>query len=206
MPKGYPVATMAIGAAGAANAGLMAAAILATPTPHWPSGSMPGAPRSPPRSPRSPPMTDPLPSGATIGILGGGQLGRMLSVAASRLGYRTHIFEPGARPRRRCRRRLDAGPYDDEDALRAFAGACDVITYEFENIPADALDLLSKRDVRFTPTARAGGQPGPADEKTVPADLGLTTAPFAPIDGPGRPARGAGRSAPRDPEDPPLRL
>ena len=55
-------------------------------------------------------MTDPLPQGSTIGILGGGQLGRMLSVAASRLGYRCHIYEPGARPGRGCGLQGDDGP------------------------------------------------------------------------------------------------
>jgi hypothetical protein len=100
MPRGYPVATMAIGAAGAANAGLMAAAILAT-SPTTPSPSPPrrlarGALGLHPRGAQS--MTEPFPAGSTIGILGGGQLGRMLSVAASRLGYQTHIYEPGTPP------------------------------------------------------------------------------------------------------------
>jgi 5-(carboxyamino)imidazole ribonucleotide synthase len=88
-------------------------------------------------------MTEPLPSGSVIGILGGGQLGRMLSVAASRLGYRTHIYEPGTAPAADVSAAWTQAGYDDLDALRAFAGACDVITYEFENIPADALDVLS---------------------------------------------------------------
>jgi 5-(carboxyamino)imidazole ribonucleotide synthase len=155
MPRGYPVATMAIGAAGAANAGLMAAAILATNDPRWPSGSTPGARRCRPPSPMRPAMTEPLPSGSTIGILGGGQLGRMLSVAASRLGYRTHIFEPGAAPAADVSATwTQAAPYDDLDALRAFAGACDVITYEFENIPADALDVLSRTTPLYPDRAR----------------------------------------------------
>ena len=90
-------------------------------------------------------MTDPapLPVGATIGILGGGQLGRMLSVAASRLGLKTHIFEPGAQPPAgQVADRVTTAGYDDVSALRAFGTGVDVITYEFENIPTAALDIL----------------------------------------------------------------
>jgi 5-(carboxyamino)imidazole ribonucleotide synthase len=83
-----------------------------------------------------------LPQGSTIGILGGGQLGRMLSVAASRLGYRCHIFEPGAAPAGDVALTVTTAPYEDEAALRAFAASVDVITYEFENVPTSALDLL----------------------------------------------------------------
>ena len=94
-------------------------------------------------------MTDPLPrpleQGATIGILGGGQLGRMLSVAASRLGLKTHIYEPGAEPPAgQVADRVTTADYDDAAALRAFAKSVDVITYEFENIPTAALDLLEE--------------------------------------------------------------
>ena len=88
-------------------------------------------------------MSTPLPLGSTIGILGGGQLGRMLSVAASRLGYKTHIFEPGANPPAgQVADQITTAAYEDEAALKAFAETVDVITYEFENIPTSALDLL----------------------------------------------------------------
>ena len=88
-------------------------------------------------------MTDPLPPGSTIGILGGGQLGRMLSVAAARLGLKTHIFEPGANPPAgQVADRVTTAGYDDTAALAAFAEAVDVVTYEFENIPTAALDAL----------------------------------------------------------------
>lgn len=84
-------------------------------------------------------MTDPLKTGATIGILGGGQLGRMLSVAAARLGFRTHIFEPGATPPAAdVAHSITTASYDNVEALAAFAKACDVVTFEFENIPTDA--------------------------------------------------------------------
>jgi 5-(carboxyamino)imidazole ribonucleotide synthase len=126
-------------------------------------------------------MTDPLPQGATIGILGGGQLGRMLSVAASRLGYRTHIFEPGASPAADVAHSLTTAPYEDEAALRAFAASVDVITYEFENVPTSALDLLeSLKPIRPNRRALAISQDRIA-EKTFLNGLGLQTAPWAAV-------------------------
>src|SRR6056297_2719673 len=111
--------------------------------PNWRRGSMRGARRCPIPSRRSRRMTETLPQGATIGILGGGQLGRMLSVAASRLGYKCHVYEPGAAPAGDVAATVTQGAYDDLDALARFAASVDLITYEFENIPADALDMLS---------------------------------------------------------------
>lgn len=127
-------------------------------------------------------MTDPLPLGATIGILGGGQLGRMLSVAASRLGFACHIFEPGANPpAAQVAQRLTTAAYDDAAALRAFAESVDVITYEFENIPTAALDLLeSLRPIRPNRRALAISQDRIA-EKDFLTGLGLTTAPYGAV-------------------------
>jgi 5-(carboxyamino)imidazole ribonucleotide synthase len=127
-------------------------------------------------------MTEALPQGATIGILGGGQLGRMLSVAASRLGYRCHIFEPGANPPAAdVAHALTTAPYTDEVALRAFASAVDVITYEFENIPTSALDLLeSLCPIRPNRRALATSQDR-LSEKTFLNSLGIATAPFAAV-------------------------
>ncbi len=128
-------------------------------------------------------MTEPLKTGATIGILGGGQLGRMLSVAASRLGFRTCIFEPGAGcPASHVADRHIAAPFEDEAALRDFAEACDVITYEFENIPTSALDILEGlRPVHPSRAALRVSQDR-LDEKAFLNDLGLKTAPFAAVD------------------------
>lgn len=129
-------------------------------------------------------MTEPLAPGAVIGILGGGQLGRMLAMAAARLGYKTHIFEPGAAPAADVAHAWTKAPYDDLDALARFAGACDAITFEFENIPAPALDILSQT-TPLAPDRRALEiSQDRLTEKTFLADLGLKTAPFAPIDGP----------------------
>lgn len=117
----------------------------------------------------------------TIGILGGGQLGRMLSAAASRLGLRCHIFEPGAAPAGDVAWRVTTAPYEDDAALRAFADSVDVITYEFENVPTSALDLLeSLRPIRPGRRALAVSQDR-LTEKTFLTDIGLTVAPFADV-------------------------
>ena len=122
-------------------------------------------------------MTE-LAPGSTIGILGGGQLGRMLSVAASRLGYRCHIYEPAAAPAGDVAYAVTNAPYEDAAALRAFAEAVDVITYEFENVPTAALDLLeSIRPIRPNRRALAVSQDR-LTEKDFLAGIGLKTAPY----------------------------
>lgn len=89
-------------------------------------------------------INTPLPSSAIIGILGGGQLGRMLALAAARLGLRTHIFclDPQS-PAFDVTPRKTVAAYDDEAALAAFAAEVDVITYEFENVPAHTAQFLA---------------------------------------------------------------
>nr|WP_325254138.1 5-(carboxyamino)imidazole ribonucleotide synthase [Amylibacter sp.] len=128
-------------------------------------------------------MSNPLQTGATIGILGGGQLGRMLSVAASRLGFKTHIFEPGANPPAgHVADQVTTAPYDDLDALRAFAQSVDVVTYEFENIPADALDAIEElRPVMPNRRALATSQDRIV-EKDFLTSLGLKCAPYANVE------------------------
>ena len=127
-------------------------------------------------------MTSPLPPGSTIGIIGGGQLGRMLSVAAARLGYRSHIFEPGANPPAGdVAHAVTTAAYDDAESLRAFAQAVDVITYEFENIPTGALDLLQEvKPIRPGREALRISQDR-LTEKDFLRDLGLATAPYADV-------------------------
>ena len=127
-------------------------------------------------------MTDTLTTGAVIGILGGGQLGRMLSVAASRLGFRTHVFEPGTNPPAgHVADRVTTAAYEDRDALQRFAASVDVITYEFENIPTEALDLLERhRPIRPGREALRISQDR-LTEKTFLQGLGLKTAPFADV-------------------------
>ncbi|QIE45908.1 5-(carboxyamino)imidazole ribonucleotide synthase [Pseudohalocynthiibacter aestuariivivens] len=128
-------------------------------------------------------MTEALKQGATIGILGGGQLGRMLSVAAARLGFKTCIFEPGADcpASHVADTHIQAG-YEDEGALRTFTAAVDVITFEFENIPTSALDILETlKPVRPNRKALRVSQDRLV-EKAFLNDLGLKTAPFAAVD------------------------
>lgn len=127
-------------------------------------------------------MTEPLPQGAVIGILGGGQLGRMLSVAASRLGFKTCIFEPsGDCPASHVANYHFRAEYDDTQALRRFAEAVDVVTYEFENIPTAALDTIEAlRPVRPGRAALAASQDRLAEKRFLQG-LGLQTAPFAEV-------------------------
>lgn len=84
--------------------------------------------------------------GGVIGIIGGGQLGRMTTLAAARLGYRCHIFcpEPGC-PASQVSYATTTAAYEDQAALAAFADAVDVVTFEFENIPADSVRILAER-------------------------------------------------------------
>ncbi|WP_136637039.1 5-(carboxyamino)imidazole ribonucleotide synthase [Pseudooceanicola onchidii] len=127
-------------------------------------------------------MTDMLPTGSTIGILGGGQLGRMLSVAASRLGFKTVIFEPGGDcPASHVANYHLQAEYTDDAALRRFADSVDVITYEFENIPTSALDILEKiKPIRPGREALRISQDR-LTEKDFLTDLGLQVAPYADI-------------------------
>ena len=124
-----------------------------------------------------------LETGATIGILGGGQLGRMLSVAASRLGFQCHIFEPGANPPAGdVAAHVTRAAYDDLDALSDFAQSVDVITYEFENIPTLALDHLENlRPIRPGREALRISQDR-ITEKDFLNSLGLKTAPYRAIE------------------------
>ncbi len=125
----------------------------------------------------------PLPQGSTIGILGGGQLGRMLSVAAARLGYKSCIFDPaGDPPASHVANYHFKADYEDQGALQRFAEAVDVITFEFENIPATALDRLGGiRPVHPGRNALRVSQDRLV-EKAFLRDLGLSTAPFAAVD------------------------
>ena len=90
-------------------------------------------------------MTDkPLAPGATIGIVGGGQLGRMLALAAAELGLKSHIFCPESdAPATHVAHAVTQADYDDEAALRRFAEAVDAVTYEFENIPVATVSFIN---------------------------------------------------------------
>jgi len=94
-----------------------------------------------------------VPPGSTIGIIGGGQLGRMLGIAAARLGYKCHIFDPNERP---CATDVAAyatrAAFDDTEALRRFGEQVEVATYEFENLPVEPLNVLGDK---LRPSARS---------------------------------------------------
>jgi 5-(carboxyamino)imidazole ribonucleotide synthase len=115
--------------------------------------------------------------GSTIGILGGGQLGRMLCVAAARLGYKCHIFDPHERP---CAADVAAAftraAFDDAAALRRFAGEVAVATYEFENMPAGPLAVLGDK-LRPGATSLAVAQDR-ATEKQFIEQCGARVAPW----------------------------
>ena len=118
-----------------------------------------------------------------IGILGGGQLGRMLSLAASRLGMRTHIFCPDPNsPAFEVTPHKTVAAYDDEAALAAFADAVDVITYEFENVPAATAEFLAARKpLRPGANALAISQDRLA-EKAFLASKNIPVAPYRAVD------------------------
>jgi 5-(carboxyamino)imidazole ribonucleotide synthase len=98
----------------------------------------------------------PLRPGATIGVLGGGQLGRMLAMAAARLGFDVAVLDPErASPAQRVAAHSIVGPYDDPDALAALAAVSDVITFEFENVPARAVEILAAAGAEVAPGGRA---------------------------------------------------
>jgi 5-(carboxyamino)imidazole ribonucleotide synthase len=125
----------------------------------------------------------PLPPGSTIGILGGGQLGRMLAVAASRLGLRSHIYsDEEAAPAFDVAAARTVGSYADMDALARFAGTVDVVTCEFENVPAETLEAAA-RVVPVFPRAKSFAV---AQDRLIEKDfltgLGIPVAPYAPVD------------------------
>jgi 5-(carboxyamino)imidazole ribonucleotide synthase len=118
--------------------------------------------------------------GSTIGILGGGQLGRMLAIAAANLGYRTSVYAPGlSGPASEVSARWTHGAYDDKAAVAAFAAQVDVVTYEFENVDVEALRGL--RGVRPSVKALEVAQDRVAEKSFVEA-VGGRPAPFWPID------------------------
>ena len=124
-----------------------------------------------------------LPPGSVVGILGGGQLGRMLALAAARLGLRAHIYAPaGDNPAFDVAHAHIAAAWDDEEALARFAESVNVITYEFENVPlATAEFLAARRPLR--PGARALEVAQDRwNEKRFAAGLGISTPPFANIE------------------------
>lgn len=124
-------------------------------------------------------MSAPILPGATLGMFGGGQLGRMFALAALRMGYSVSVFAPEENhPCGEVASRVHRAPYDDLDAVRAFAQACDVLTIEFENIPSATLETAA----RWAPVRPAGAllhtTQNRAREKQTLRSLGIPVAPF----------------------------
>jgi 5-(carboxyamino)imidazole ribonucleotide synthase len=121
--------------------------------------------------------------GATLGILGGGQLGRMFALAAKRMGYRVAVLEPSPdSPCGQVADRVIPAPYKDEVALRELAGVSDVLTYEFENVDAGAVEFLESLGKPVHPSGRAlRVTQNRLLEKTFARDQGIPVTPFAPV-------------------------
>ncbi len=117
--------------------------------------------------------------GAVLGVLGSGQLGRMFTIAARRMGYRVHTYSPDSdTPTGQVADVEVVASYDDADALRAFAGKVNVVTFEFENVPSAATEVLASMvPVRPSPLALHVAQQR-AREKRFLAAHGIPTVPF----------------------------
>ena len=122
-----------------------------------------------------------LAPGSTIGIIGGGQLGRMMAMAAARLGYRCHIYDPHESP---CAAAVSGaftrGQFDDRQALKAFADDCDVVTYEFENVAVAPLAALGSKLVPGTGSLEVAQDR--ALEKQFLESAGARVAPWRLVD------------------------
>jgi 5-(carboxyamino)imidazole ribonucleotide synthase len=122
-----------------------------------------------------------FPPGSTIGIIGGGQLGRMMAMAAARLGYRCHIYDPHESP---CAAEVSAeftrATFDDVEALRRFGEQCAVVTYEFENLPVEPLSVLGHK-LRPGTRSLAVAQDR-AEEKRFIENTGARVAPWHPVE------------------------
>ncbi|GLS39604.1 N5-carboxyaminoimidazole ribonucleotide synthase [Mesorhizobium tianshanense] len=124
-----------------------------------------------------------LPAGSTIGIIGGGQLGRMLAMAAARLGYRTVVLEPQPDcPAAQVANRQITAAYDDTAALAELAAVSAVVTYEFENVPVAAASALAVTVPVYPPARALEVAQDRVAEKKFLNGIGVPTADFCPVD------------------------
>lgn len=124
-----------------------------------------------------------LPPGSVIGMLGGGQLGRMMALAAARLGLSVHVYCPDPEsPAFDVAKAHTIAAYDDEAALAAFADRCDVVTYEFENVPARAAEVIAERTLLRPGALALATSQDRLVEKSFLRKAGAEVAAFAPID------------------------
>ena len=127
----------------------------------------------------------PLPPGSTIGILGGGQLGRMLSQAASRLGFNVVILDPEENsPAGRVSQGQIVAAYDEPTALTVLGRVAQAVTFEFENVPAASVATLAEAGALVAPGPKAlAAAQDRVEEKTFLNGVGATTVDFVPVDG-----------------------
>jgi len=127
-------------------------------------------------------LAAPVPPGGTVGILGGGQLGRMLSLAAARLGLKAHVFsDEKDAPAFQVSAAQTHASYRNEAELRKFASHCDVVTFEFENVPAETVAVLSQMKPASPNAKSLATTQERFEEKTFVSDLRLNTAAFLPV-------------------------
>jgi 5-(carboxyamino)imidazole ribonucleotide synthase len=120
--------------------------------------------------------------GTTVGVLGGGQLGRMFTLQAHAMGYRVVVLDPDPNsPAGAVAHRHIHAPYDDDDALAELARCCAAITTEFENVPAGALDRLSRSSIVRPPINAVATAQDRITEKSYFQSHGLATAAFRPV-------------------------
>lgn len=127
-------------------------------------------------------MTDQILPGATLGVLGSGQLGRMFAVAARQLGYRVHVYSPDSdTPAGQIADREFSAEYDDLDSLSEFARSVDVVTFEFENVPSAVTDCIEQS----APVHPSGHVLGVAQnrivEKNTLRNIGIPVPGFRPV-------------------------
>ena len=124
--------------------------------------------------------TTAFPADTCIGILGSGQLGRMLAIAAAQLGVQTHVFAPdaGTSPAGQVATLTTTADYDDVAALRRFAASVDAVTSEFENVPAATMDVISATCLASPGAAALRAAQHRIAEKSLAAELGITTPRF----------------------------
>lgn len=123
---------------------------------------------------------DPVPPGGTIGILGGGQLGRMLALAAARLGLKTHVYSDARdAPAFDVASECTYAKYDSREYLAAFAQSVDVVTFEFENIPSATLAMLAREKPTWPDAEALAATQDRLAEKEFVTGLGIPTTPYA---------------------------
>lgn len=124
----------------------------------------------------------PLAPGSVIGILGGGQLGRMLATAGAELGFDIHVYDPAPdNPAGRIAARAYCAPWDDAGAVGSFAAKCDAVTYEFENVPLEAVETAASAAPLRPGTRSLALTQDRVTEKTFIREAGAGTADFAPV-------------------------